>query len=120
VADLRQAGVPEEAAVRDAIARLGDADTIARAVRVTRPPRRVSWQSLTRVAIAWIAVGAMSIVTLAAIELPQASSAKVSPRQFAPPTNIGIRGASGCGREHRPTGDKAKRGTHLPRAHRCA
>ena len=78
MADLRQAGVPEDAAVRDAIARLGDVDTIVSAARATRSPRRLSWPSVTRVPIAWIAVGAMSIVTLAAAELPQASGAKVS------------------------------------------
>jgi hypothetical protein len=77
VADLRQAGVPKEAAVRDALARLGDVDTIVSAARATRSTRRLSWQNVARVPIAWIAVGAMSIVTLAAVELPQASAAKV-------------------------------------------
>jgi hypothetical protein len=78
VADLRQAGVPEEAAVRDALARLGDVGTIVSAARATRSTRRLSWQNVARVPIAWIAVGAMSIVTLAAVELPQASGAKVA------------------------------------------
>ena len=78
VADLRQAGVPEEAAVRDALARLGDVGTIVSAARATRSTRRLSWQNVARVPIAWIAVGAMSIVTLAAVELPQASGAKVT------------------------------------------
>jgi hypothetical protein len=78
VADLEAAGVPEDTAVRDAIARLGDVDTILSAVRATRSTRRLSWQRVARIPIAWIAVGAMSIVTLVAAELPQASSAKVS------------------------------------------
>jgi hypothetical protein len=77
VADLRRAGVPEDAACRDAIARLGDVDAIVGAVRATRSARSLSWRRLARVHLAWIAVGAMSIVTVGAAELPQASGAKV-------------------------------------------
>jgi hypothetical protein len=83
VAELRAAGVPEDVAVRDAMARLGDADTIVDAVRSTGSTPRLSRQRVARIPVAWIAVGAMSIVTLVAAELPQASSAKVTPRHVA-------------------------------------
>lgn len=120
VADLRQAGVPEEAAVRDAIARLGDVDTIVSAVRATRSTRRLSWPSVTRVAIAWIAVGAMLIVTFAAVELPQASGAKAIRLPVAPSTHVGLGPASRWRHEHSRTGHKATRRSHLPRTCRCS
>lgn len=119
VADLREAGVPEDAAVRDAIARLGDVDTIVSAVRATRPTRRLSRPNLTRVAIAWIAVGAMSIVTFAAVELPQASGAKAIRLQVAPSTHVGV-GHANWRHEHSQTSEPAKRRTHLPRPCRCS
>jgi hypothetical protein len=77
VAELREAGMPEDAAVRDAMSRLGGVETIVDAARATRCARSMSWRTVGRVPIAWIAVGAMSIVTFAAAELPQASGAKV-------------------------------------------
>lgn len=120
VADLRQAGVPEDAAVRDAIARLGDVDTIVSAARATRSPRRLSWPSVTRVPIAWIAVGAMSIVTLAAAELPQASGAKVTRLRVAPATHVGAGQASRWRHEHSRTSHQAKRRSHLSPTCRCS
>jgi len=91
IAELREAGVAEDEAVRDAMARLGDADTIVGAARAARPTRSLSWRRVGRVPIAWIAVGAMSIVTLAAAELPQASGAKVPGPQPALTTHVGVR-----------------------------
>lgn len=78
VADLRLAGVPEDEALGDAMARLGEVDAIVGAFRATRSTRCRPWQRVARVPVAWIAVGAMSLVTLVAAELPQASGAKVS------------------------------------------
>ncbi len=120
VADLTQAGVPEEAAVRDAIARLGDVDTIVSAVRATRSTRRLSWNSVTRVAIAWIAVGAMSVVTLVAVELPQASSAKVTGLRVAPAGHLGVGQLRGQRHEHGRTRHKAERRGRLPITCRCS
>ncbi len=96
VADLRDAGVPEDAAVRDAMARLGDVDAIVGAVRASRATRSLSWRRVTRVPVAWIAVGAMSIVTLAAAELPQASGAKVPEFHIAPAIHVRAGQASRC------------------------
>jgi hypothetical protein len=97
VADLTESGVPHDTAVRDAISRLGDVDAIVDAVQATRANRSMSWRRIGRVPIAWIAVGAMSIVTFAAAELPQASGAKVpgpihAPATHAPPARPEIRG----------------------------
>jgi hypothetical protein len=120
VADLREAGVPEEAAVRDAMARLGDVDTIVTAVRATRSTRRLSWPGITRVAIAWIAVGAMSIVTLAAVELPQASGAKVTGVPAAASTHVAAGDAISRRHEHSRAGHEAKHRTHLRITCRCS
>jgi hypothetical protein len=84
VAELTEAGVPRDAAVREAIARLGDVDAIVAATRATHSTRSISWRRVGRVPIAWIAVGAMSIVTFAAAELPQASGAKVPEPRLVP------------------------------------
>lgn len=116
VADLKQAGVPEETAVGDAIARLGDVDTIVSAVRATRSTRRrLSRPAVTRVGLAWIAVGAMSIATFAGVELPQASGAKAIKLQVAPSTHVGVGQTSRWRLEHSRTGHQAKRRRHLPR-----
>jgi hypothetical protein len=119
VADLREAGVGEEAAVRDSIARLGDVDTIVDAVRATRLTRRLSWQSVVRVPVAWIAVGAMSMVTLAAVELPQASGAKVTRLQVAPSTHVGVGQASMWRHGHSRMSQQARRRSHLPLSCPC-
>lgn len=119
VADLKQTGMPEDAAVHDAMTRLGDVDAIVGAVRATRSRRRVSWQSVTRVPIAWIAVGAMSIVTLAAAELPQVSGAQATRLEPAPPTPVQAGPASGCLHAHSSTDRKVTHRRHLPRACRC-
>jgi hypothetical protein len=108
VADHEQAGVPEDAAVHDAIRQLGDVDTIVSAVRAARPTRRLSWQRVTRVPIAWIAVGAMSIVTLAAAELPQASGAKATMLQVAPATHVGAGQVNRSRRTHSRASHQAK------------
>jgi hypothetical protein len=120
VADLKQAGVPEDEAVRDAMARLGDVDAIVGAVRATRSTRSLSWQSVTRVPIAWIAVGAMSIVTLAAAELPQASAAKVPGFHVARATHAGAERANSRPHEQSRTSHEAKSRSHLPLNCRCS
>jgi hypothetical protein len=119
VADLKQASVADDAAIRDAMARLGDVDAIVGAVRATRSTRSLSWRRVARVPIAWIAVGAMSIVTLAAVELPQASGAKVPGFHVAPATHVGVRPAGGRRYEPSRTGNQAKSRVHLPRTCRC-
>jgi hypothetical protein len=88
VAELEGAGVPEEVAVHDAIARLGDVEAIVAAARATHSTRSLPWRRAKRVSLAWIAVGAMSIVTLAAAELPQASGAKVPGFHVAPAPHV--------------------------------
>jgi hypothetical protein len=108
VADLEQAGVPEDAAVHHAMRQLGDVDTIVSAVRAVRSPRRLSWQRVTRVPIAWIAVGAMSIVTLAAAELPQASGAKATTLHVAPATHVGAGQVNTWRRTHSRASHQAK------------
>ena len=120
VADLTQAGVPEEAALRDAMARLGDVDTIVGAVRATRFTRSLPWRRVTRVPIAWIAIGAMSIVTLAAAELPQASGAKVPGFHVTPATHAGAGQASSGRDEHSRTSDPAKSKSNPLRTCRCS
>jgi hypothetical protein len=120
VADLKQAGVAEDAAIRDAIARLGDVDAIVGAVRASRSTRSPFWRSVARVPIAWIAVGAMSIVTLAAAELPQASGAKVPAFHVAPATHVGVRQAGPSRHEHSRTSQPATSRVQLPRTCRCS
>jgi hypothetical protein len=112
--DLAQAGMPEEEAVREAIARLGQVDTIVSAVRSARSPRRLSWDGVTRVATAWLAVGAMSIVTFAAIELPEAPGAKATRLQVAPSTRVGAGHVTAC--RHDPsTGSRQTERRNRPR-----
>ena len=120
MADLKQAGVAEDAAIRDAIARLGAVDAIVGAVRATRSTRAPVWRSVARVPIAWIAVGAMSIVTLAAVELPQASGAKVPAFHVAPTTHVGVQQASGSRHEHRRSSHQTTRRVQPPRTCRCS
>jgi hypothetical protein len=76
VTELRAGGMEERAAVDEALRRIGDVSTIASAFREVQaePPRasRVRWLRSP----AWVAVGAMSVVTAVAAELPQASGAK--------------------------------------------
>jgi hypothetical protein len=88
VDELRKTGVPEDEALADAMARLGDVDSIARAFRAARSKRSLTWRRAARVPVAWLAVGAMSIVTLVAAELPQASGAKVSEFRATPPPHV--------------------------------
>jgi hypothetical protein len=76
VTELKAGGMEEPAAVQEALRRIGDVDTIASAFRAvrseTRRRSRVRWLRSP----AWVAVGAMSLVTALAAELPQASGAK--------------------------------------------
>jgi hypothetical protein len=120
VAELKQAGLAEDAAVRDAMARLGDVEAIVGAVRAARPARSLSWRRATRVPIAWIAVGAISIVTLAAAELPQASGAKVRDLHVAPVTHVGVGHATRWRHESSRTSDNAECRSQLPRTCHCS
>jgi hypothetical protein len=73
VAELEARGMPEPVAVEEALRRLGDTSTIAAALREQRPERR---RAIRLRSPAWVAVGAMSLVTAWAAELPQASGAR--------------------------------------------
>jgi hypothetical protein len=120
VAELTRDGLPEDEAVSDALARLGDVDAITGAFRVSRATRRRSWPRAVRVPVAWLAVGAMSIVTLAAAELPQASGAKVPEFRVTPVPHVRVWQA---GRQPPPssgTRQHAKARTHPPRTCRCS
>jgi hypothetical protein len=77
VAELEAGGLSEDAAVHEALRRLGHVTTITTTVRDVRPQTR-RWIRLR--SPAWIAVGAMSFVMGWAAELPQASGAKATPR----------------------------------------
>jgi hypothetical protein len=76
VAELQASGTAEPAAVQEALRRLGDPGTITSAFRKVRP-ERARWVRPLR-SPAWVAVGAMSLVTAWAAELPQASGAKAT------------------------------------------
>lgn len=76
VAELRALGLPRAAALQEALRRLGDPETIAAAFSVTRSRRARWWRAGRLRSPAWIAVGAMTLVTAWAAELPQASGAK--------------------------------------------
>jgi hypothetical protein len=76
VAELKACGMVEPAAVQEALRRLGDVGTITSAFRKVRP-ERAGWVRRVR-SPAWVAVGAMSLVTAWAAELPQASGAKAT------------------------------------------
>lgn len=75
LAELEAAGVAEDEAVPEALRRLGEVGTIATAFRQTQSSRRRSSRLRSP---AWIAVGAMSLVTAWAAEIPQASGAKAT------------------------------------------
>ena len=75
VAELHAAGVPEGAAVQEALRRMGDPGTIARAFSEPRSDRRRFSRLRSLRSPAWIAVAALSLVTAWAAELPQASGA---------------------------------------------
>jgi hypothetical protein len=77
VSDLEADGLDRAAAVTEALRRLGDVGTITAAFRATR--RRGARRPRVRLrSPAWVAVGAMSLVTAWAAELPQASRAKAT------------------------------------------
>jgi hypothetical protein len=77
VAELEAGGLDRAMAVAEALRRLGDVGTITAGFRATRP----HGERRPRVRLrspAWVAVGAMSLVTAWAAELPQASRAKAT------------------------------------------
>jgi hypothetical protein len=74
VAELEAGGLDAAAAVEEALRRVGDVRTITTAFRQMRPVR----QRRRLRSPAWVAVGAMSLVTAWAAELPPASGAKAT------------------------------------------
>jgi hypothetical protein len=79
VTELEAGGMTETAAVQEALRRVGDVGTITSAFRQVRPRRRRRPRLRGLRSPAWVAVGAMSLVTALAAELPQASGAKAPP-----------------------------------------
>jgi hypothetical protein len=120
VAELAEAGVPHDAAVRDAMSRLGGVDAIVDAARATRRRRSMSWRRVGRVPIAWIAVGAMSIVTFAAAELPQASGAKVPAPALTPAIHAELKPVKTAREEQSVARHQAKNRTQQRRTCRCS
>jgi hypothetical protein len=104
VTELEAGGMPEDAAVQEALRRIGDVGSITSAFLEARPQRR-------RLAVrglrspAWVAVGAMTLVTALAAELPPASGAK--PRAPAHSVIDSRHIARSSEREHR--GGRARR-----------
>jgi hypothetical protein len=80
VADLHSSGLSIDEAVEAALLRLGDPESIAAGFRAAHAPSR---RFNARRSPAWIAVGAMTLVTAWAAELPQASGAKSTSRPSA-------------------------------------
>lgn len=78
VAELEACGLDRAAAVAEALRRLGDVGTITAAFRGIRPGRQRWSRARWLRSPAWVAVGAMSLVTAWAAELPQASGAKAT------------------------------------------
>jgi hypothetical protein len=78
VAHLQAAGLSPDQALREALARLGEVEAIVSSVRSASLAGR--WRrSVRRLrSPAWVAVGAMSLVTAWAAELPPASGAKTT------------------------------------------
>ncbi len=113
VAELRASGMTEAAAVHEALRRVGDAGTITSAFRKVRP-RRARWVRRLR-SPAWVAVGAMSLVTAWAAELPPASGAKAT-TPTAHSRHSGPRRLAGSGGLARPAG-LARPGDRAHHAH---
>jgi hypothetical protein len=104
VTDLEARGMPEAEAVEEALRRLGDVFTITSAFREVGAERRLWSETRWLRSPAWIAVGAMSLVTAWAAELPQASRAKAT-TQTLPLTPSG-HPARPSDREHRRAGNR--------------
>jgi DNA-binding transcriptional ArsR family regulator len=105
VAELQASGMTEPASVQEALRRLGDAGAITSAFRKVRPGRSRSVRRLR--SPAWVAVGAMSLVTAWAAELPQASGAKAT-TPISHSRHLGSRRLAGP-RDHARPGDRAHR-----------
>lgn len=78
VVELEARGWPEPVAVQEAVRRMGDVGTIAVAFRDVPASRPRTSRARWLRSPAWIAVGAMSLATAWAAELPQASGAKAT------------------------------------------
>jgi hypothetical protein len=78
MAHLRSTGMSSDEAIREALRRLGDAESVAGSAKCMGA--RPRWDRGVRRlrSPAWVAVGAMSLVTAWAAELPQASGAKTT------------------------------------------
>lgn len=77
-ADLRAAGCSPDEAATEAARRLGDPEMVATAFRLLCPGARRKVTARRLRSPAWIAAGAMSLVTAWAAEVPQASGAKTT------------------------------------------
>jgi hypothetical protein len=76
-ADLQAAGLSRDRALWEAVSRLGDVETIVASVQAG-PGGRWARRIRRLRSPAWVVVGAMSLVTAWAAELPQASGAKAT------------------------------------------
>lgn len=77
-AHLQEAGLSPDQALREAVNRLGDAQAIASSVRSVSHAGRWGRRARRLRSPAWVAAGAMSLVTAWAAELPPASGAKAT------------------------------------------
>jgi hypothetical protein len=111
--ELKASGMAEPAAVQEALRRLGDVGTITSAFRKVRP-ERARWVRRLR-SPAWVVVGAMSLVTAWAAELPQASGAKAT-TPAAHARHLGSRHLARPGELTRPAG-RAKPRDRVHRGH---
>jgi hypothetical protein len=84
VADLCSCGLSMDDAVDVALRRMGDPKAIAAGFRAVQKPGRARRGARALRSPAWIAVGAMSLVTAWAAELPQASGATTPAEPSAP------------------------------------
>lgn len=84
VDNLRGAGMPQDEAMREAVQRLGDPQSIANAFADSWAETGRLSRLRSRRSLAWVAVAAMSVVMACAAELPQASGAK-PPARVRPP-----------------------------------
>ena len=77
-AELRAAGMTGDDAAAEAVRRLGDPESVVAACRLAGRHPRWNLRGRRLRSPAWLAVGAMSLVTAWAAELPQASGAKTT------------------------------------------
>jgi DNA-binding transcriptional ArsR family regulator len=106
VAELQAAGLSEGAAIDEALRRLGDVGVIAAAFRDVRAGRRRWPRGRSLRSPAWIAAGALALVTGWAAELPPASGAKTTAN---PSVGVHLRPSGHHGQLARPRRPAASR-----------